>query len=139
MDACECSAGTLSRPDDALRPGGINSVLLGNAAKPATFVARMRQDCDMTHFRILIPLLLVGTGAMAAGSIAPDAAIVPDAGQSLRLLTPRDASPVETPPLTDTYRCEPVLRIDEGTPVAFLPNGDVSGRESRRTSRFCET
>ena len=92
----------------------------------------------MTHLRLTIPFLLAASGALAAEPVPPGQGVLPDAGHSLRLLTPRDPSPIEMPPLTDSYRCEPVLRIDEGTPIAFVPQGAVSGRESRNLSRLCE-
>ena len=92
----------------------------------------------MTHFRLSIPLVLAASAAWAAEPVSPGGGAIPDASPSLRLLTPRDAFPVEMPPLTDAYRCEPLLRIEEGIPAAFLPDGEVSGRENRNTARFCE-
>ena len=92
----------------------------------------------MTHLRILIPLTLVGSGALAAESVGPPQGLVPERGSPLQLLTPRDASRYGMPPLSDAYRCEPVIHIEEGTPVAFLPDPAGPGTESRETLRLCE-
>ena len=91
----------------------------------------------MTHLGTFLTALLFASAAMAAEPLVPSDGDGAAVGDALRLLTPRDGAPVAVPPLSDAYRCEPVLRIDEGTPVSLVVPQDGQGTDSRETNRLC--
>ena len=90
----------------------------------------------MTHTIVLISAIFFALPAVAAEAMSSgEGVLAPDIG--LRLLTPRDEAPVLLPPLSDAYRCEPVIRIDEGTPVSLTTPADGQGAERRLIERLC--
>ena len=92
----------------------------------------------MTKFIALVPLLLAGTAALAAEPLQPRAGTFPETGRLLQDPMPRSTHPIDLPPMSDAFRCEPVTRIDNGTPVAFREDSERSGVDGGQVQKFCE-
>lgn len=92
----------------------------------------------MTYLSALIPAILA-TAAAASGSSALGPAPVGAAPDTPRLLLqPRSGDRLDLlPPMADTFRCEPVLRIEDGTPAAFHADANGHGVDRSPVARLC--
>lgn len=90
----------------------------------------------MKHLSMIAVAALLGSPGLAAESARPVGGLDGLIPEPHILLSPRPGT--DGPPMRDTYRCEPTIRMEDGTPAAFGRAEVADGADRARPSWLCD-